>query len=163
MSPPKARPITETGLTDGLPAGLVETDLPFHHRGVWTEDRHLVSPDGRHVVVIYAVNEERMGLVTARAVWAEVAVPGRFLGSVERLPLAVWAAWLDESRFALKLNGYLRDWVRPMVAFDLSGGFAVLPQSNGPAPDLGLLAQVPEMTPYAEAALALEVGLEGLL
>ena len=160
---PKAGPITDTGLTVGLPVGLAETALPFHHRGRWTEDRHLVAPGGRHVVVLYGIDEERMGLVTTRAVWSRRDAPGRFLGSVERLPLAVWAAWLDERRFVLKLNGHLRDWVRPMVVFDLAGGFAVLPESNGPAPDLTRLGERPGMRPYAEAALALEVGLEGLL
>jgi len=129
-------------LRDGLPAGLQETDLPHHHRGRWTMDQHLPAPGGGHVLTLFAINEETLGHMSARAGWSVSATPAQFIGTVERLPLMPWAHWIDTDHVALKLNAYHRDWVRPMVIFDLAGGFSVVPYSNGAVPDFSRLDQL---------------------
>ena len=76
-----------------------------------------------------------------------------------------FAPWIDDTRFALKLHAFHRDWVRPMVVIDLNAGFCALPQSNGEAPDLGLLGLplAGPFMPFSETSLAVETDLSHLL
>lgn len=145
-----------------LPVGLTHGDLPVHHRGPWTTEFTHFSPDGAHFVTLYNVDEVRMGLITASAVWGRTEAPCRFLGALTAIPLSTFVHWIDDTRFALKLAAFQGDWIRPMVVFDVTANsYQVLPFSNDDAADVERLDDLSgsDMRPFSEIALAAETDL----
>ncbi len=144
-----------------LPPGLSPQDLPPHRRGPWVQDFHAISPDGHHTVILYGVDEHRMGHFHGYAIWSKAQTPWAAIGGIPRLPLAQFVHWIDSSRFALKLNAFHGAPVRPMIVIDLDGTFAVLPNSSGATPDPTLLSEpiTALFEPFTPQALAVAVDL----
>ncbi len=148
-------------MTPGLPPDLSPGDLPPHKRGPWVQDFHAPSPDGQHVVTIYGYDEHRMGYMHGHAIWSATKTPWAAKGAITRLPLMNFAHWISASRFALKPTAFHVTWIRPMVVIDLAGTFAILPNSSGETPDLGILMHPIEVpfAPFTPQALAVELDL----
>lgn len=148
-------------VTADILRGFVPPGLPDHLRNAWTRDETHLSPSGSHFLTLYAINEETMGHVTCRAAWGRVDAPADYT-ALARLPLAPVHHWLSDTRLALKLHAYHRDWVRAVVLIDMVRGMALVPHSSGPdfiPTDLS----DDTFQPFNEIALAMELDLTHLV
>ena len=149
---------------DQLPLGLDINSLPGPRRGVtpalYFRDEAILSPSRKNFALAYTIAEASIGNEIGCLLWGQAAAnDSRILGNPPGVHITCWyspwAVWLGDETFVFKAQHH--DGKRlhlPLVAINLSRGFAVIPGTNNADSRPSQLRNAPSVfTPVSAQAL----------